>query len=357
MGSSQESKDLSEFSQTDEGKSIQEIGKSSFEQNIYVCGNYNLNFFEQNICQPTLNPKLDNISYYIKMSKHKQIKEWHFFFSPKISDIKKIKENTKLFINEHKKLKDLDDFKEGSKTRINKTTILYFNDTNTDGFIKYFLDEHNSNYIPFIIFIGAEKTNIDIKNKINDLIIEKKKEIDSNLFKYSTFNENVENNLINININLIECAAYYNELGDEFKFPKKFMDDKLMEKDLKEFLKNFSTFNILVCGRPGAGKSTFINGMIKAMICKAAKGEECSQRIIKYIHRKFPLTFFDTPGISTDDKIQTIIDLIKKKNIELGESKSKIHAIFYVVNSQDQRFFCDYENKIFKFILVEIKIP
>ena len=84
--------------------------------------------------------------------------------------------------------------------------------------------------------------------------------------------------------------------------------------------------------------------MIKAMICKDAKGEECSQRIIKYIHRKFPLTFFDTPGIY-DDKIQTIIDLIKKKNIELGESKSKILAIFYVVNSQDQRYFCDYENK------------
>ena len=27
-----------------------------------------------------------------------------------------------------------------------------------------------------------------------------------------------------------------NELGDEFKFSKKFMNDKLMEKDLKEFL-------------------------------------------------------------------------------------------------------------------------
>lgn len=76
-----------------------------------------------------------------------------------------------------------------------------------------------------------------------------------------------------------------------------------------------------------------------------------SQKIPSY-----PLTFFDTPGIY-DDKIQTNIDLIKKKNIELGESKSKILAIFYVVNSQDQRYFCDYENKIFKFILEEIKIP
>lgn len=32
-------------------------------------------------------------------------------------------------------------------------------------------------------------------------------------------------------------------------------------------------------------------------------GGECSSRIIKYLHRIFPITFFDTPGISTLEKV------------------------------------------------------
>lgn len=44
-----------------------------------------------------------------------------------------------------------------------------------------------------------------------------------------------------------------------------------MEKYLEELLNNFSTFNILLCGRPVVGKSTFINGMIKTMICMSGR--------------------------------------------------------------------------------------
>lgn len=45
-------------------------------------------------------------------------------------------------------------------------------------------------------------------------------DIDPNVFKFINLNEGLEINLIDMNINLIEWAAFYNELGDEFKFPK-----------------------------------------------------------------------------------------------------------------------------------------
>ena len=356
MGS-QESKDLNKFSQTQEGKSVKEIAKSNFEQNIFVCGNYEDNFFEDNITEKFLNPRISSITSYDKMARHKQINEWHFFFSKKTSDFETIKENSKLFIKEHNGEKDLDDFHEKSKTRIGKTTIIYFNDSNKLKYVDYFINDHNTYTIPFIIFVGTQEETEELKTKIFKDIKDKDKKIDPNTFKFAIFNKNSENNLINLNLNLVECSAFYNELGDEFKFPKKFMDDKLMKKDINEFINNFSTFNILLCGRPGVGKSTFINHIIKAMICKAGRGRELSSRIIKYIHRDYPLTLYDTPGISTEEKIDVIIELIKKKNEELKDSKTKIHAIFYVINGQDPRNFLDYESKMFEIIIKELKLP
>ena len=357
MGSSQESKDLNKFSQSQEGKSVKEIAKSNFEQNIYVCGNYEDKFFEDNITEKFLNPRISNIKSYEKMAKHKQLPEWHFFFAKKTSDLETIIENSKAFIKDHNGEDDLDDFHEKSKTRIGKTTIIYFNDSNKDKYVDYFISNYNVYLIPFIIFIGTEEETNQLKAKIVKDIKDKDKKIDPNIFKFVIFNENSENNLINLNLNLIECSAFYNELGDEFKFPKKFMDDNLMQKDINEIITKFSTFNILICGRPGAGKSSFINFIIKAMICKAGHGGELSKRIIKYIHREYPLTLYDTPGISTEEKIYEIIELIKQKNEELKDSKTKIHAIFYVINGQDPRNFLNFESKMFEVIIKELKIP
>ena len=42
----------------------------------------------------------------------------------------------------------------------------------------------------------------------------------------------------------------YNELWQEFKYEMTFKDDNLFEKVVKEIIQNFSTLDILVCGRP-----------------------------------------------------------------------------------------------------------
>lgn len=68
-------------------RNIEEISKSSLEQNIYVCGNYDLNFFEKNIIKDIRCPTNSNVKYYDKMAKHKEITDWHFFLQFKSKNL------------------------------------------------------------------------------------------------------------------------------------------------------------------------------------------------------------------------------------------------------------------------------
>ena len=359
MGSTEEKKETTNLEHTNEGESILNISKSSLEQNIYVCGNYDLNFFEKNIIKDIRCPTNSNVKYYDKMAKHKEITDWHFFFAIQVEKFDLMLENIKQFIEDHDSFIDFDDFNENSKTRLGKTVIMYFVDNNKDNFINYFVNKFNQFKIPLFIIVGNENINNQIKINIDESLkkLEVNRIIDSNIFKFTNFSESNENNLISLYMNLIECSAFYNELGDEYKYPKQFMDDKLFDKVIKEIIQNFSTLNILVCGRPGVGKSTFINGILNKIISRCKKGEECSKRIIRYIHGTSPITFYDTPGISTEKIMDTIIELIEKKNIELGEVQSKIHAVFYLFNGKNTRFFMNYENRMFDLILTKYHIP
>ena len=359
FGDSQEKQNVKNLSKTSEGKSILEISNSSLEQNIYVCGNYELNFFESRIIKEFRFPAKSNVKYYSKMGKHKEITDWHFFFAPKVNNYEEMLKNTKLFLKDHNDFEDFDDFCEQSKTRSGKNIIMYFSDENKDNFVKYFVNEHNKFELPLFIIVGKEKENKKLKDDIHKAIKELKENraIDPNIFKFTNFTDDTENNLINLNFNLIECSAFYNELGDELKYPKQFMDDNLFDKVVKEIINNFSTLNILICGRAGAGKSTFINGMLHTTISKSKTGGECSKRIVKYIHRSLPITFYDSPGMTTDEIMNSIIELIKKKNSELGQIQSKIHAVFYLFNGSLTRYFHNNEAEMFKLLLKEYKIP
>ena len=250
MGSSQEKQDVEKLEKTNEGAIIKDISTAPMNQDIYVCGNYDNKFFQD---------------YFIK----------DFSF---------------------------DDFNEGNINRIGKIVILYFFDENINSFLNYFIKEYNQFKLPIMTIVGKKSDNEQLKGNINELIMElpKNRVINKNIFKFSNYDEEIGNYLINININLIESSSFYNELGDEYKYPKQFLDDKLFEEVIKNIFENFSTINILICGRAGVGKSTFINGILETTISRSRKGGECSQRIIKYIHRKLPITFYDSPGMSTE---------------------------------------------------------
>ena len=115
MGSSESKIKLENYSKTIEGSTIEKIGNSNFEQNIYVLGNYDMNFFTDNISEIPKNP-YSAVNTYNKMSRHKQIKEWHFFFTQKTENFEETKKNAIKFYYDHYE-RDPDDFSEKKFTR------------------------------------------------------------------------------------------------------------------------------------------------------------------------------------------------------------------------------------------------
>ena len=117
------------------------------------------------------------------MAKHKDLKDWHFFFAPKVNAFNDMLENTKKFLEDHEGFDDFDDFNEGSLFFNGKNTILYFIDENKNIFLDYFIKNHNQFHIPLFIIVGVEdEINIlkdDIYKSIKGLnsgrIIEQKK--------------------------------------------------------------------------------------------------------------------------------------------------------------------------------------
>lgn len=120
-----------------------------------------------------------------------------------------------------------------------------FIDENKNKFVDYFIKEHNQYELPLIIIVGKENDNNQLKSDISASIkkLKRNRIIEPNIFKYSNSTENEMTNLFNLYFNLIECSAFYNQLGDEYKYPKQFMDEKLFGKVTKKIIKNFSTIN------------------------------------------------------------------------------------------------------------------
>ena len=286
--------------------------KVSFELNILVCGNYVEGIIAKDlkrICEVER-------KNYKKSGTHNFIPEWKYLFFEKDKDIG---ENTASFIKNsiqrYNKFKNLIIFYSG------------FSDYSYENLLEYYDEKVLPNYHPGILIIAEQNENIILPPKLNKL--------NKGLIKISK-----EDDLIDIQIKIIQFATYYNQLGDDIGFPKKLNDRNLLEKDNYLMTKYLFTINILLCGRPGAGKSTLINRILGKERCYAKKGgDNTTSKIIKYIHEKYPLVLYDSPGLSTEEDIKKVRKLINQKNRTLNEEINRIHCVFYVLNKNSERGF------------------
>ena len=340
---------INESKNSQEEKVVQEIINSGFKQKILVIGDYNEDFFKKNLVDGIDNS--DGNCNYIKKAKHSSLKGWDFYFFEKNN--KNIGEKVFKEIEKSYKI----DTKTNKPTRVGDyLTILYFFDEYHEDIMNYFFSQ-NQFMLPLFIILGQNSEEFEKFKENNENIIKKKcKKISDQILKYGTLSKDEINNIFTLLNLLIETSSYYNETGDEFKIPKQIMNLNIMEKDVELVIKHFYTINILVLGRPGSGKSTLINYLINSMVCKSGLGNEISSRILKYYSRLHPLLFYDTPGISSEKKIDDIIKLIWQKNKELENLGSKIHAIFYLINGQ-ARFFENFEKKMLEFLITDLKLP
>ena len=292
--------------------------KALFELNLLVCGNYFEDIIERDLNE--INESVEE--NYIKRGKHNVLPEWEYFFFRKDKAIGK---NTASFMQNsirQGKYKNLIIFYSG------------FGDYSYENLLEYYDKEVKPNYYPGILIIAKQDENIILPNL---------KKLNKGLIKISR-----EYDLIDILIKIIQFAAYYNQLGDDIGFPKKFQDKDLLEKDNYLMTKYLFTINILLCGRPGAGKSTLINRILGKERSYAKIGSDTvTSNIIKYIHEKYPLVLYDSPGFEMKENVDSVQKLIKQKNKDLKVEKDRIHCVFYILNKNSERGFF---GKEFEFI-------
>ena len=223
-------------------------------------------------------------------------------------------------------------------------------------------------YQPLLLFINySESKNTKYyRNKLLKLIDKEKNKYKMDELNITSFlynSENFANELIN---ELWKVTIYYNQLYSAI-LPMSESDNKL---ELK-FEQNNSTFNILLAGDSGTGKSTFINifndrktayscdsGLNKSNIINEYliihKGKIKINKEYKEIKTAYKV--IDTCGFSLDNKeAKDLLQYIKDYQKESLMNKDKINVVFYFINeAEKQRFLTsNIEKQFFDFIYQE----
>jgi len=265
-----------------------------------------------------------------------------------------------------------------NKTYKNNIILILFDkiEKNKDDVLKIKIildkfDKMHKIYKPILLF-AFKKTETEMELEDEDNVDKNEEEEEKNILdniiqenkydKYLTkkyievvyYNENNYSNIIG-KINSIYC--YYNNIGDLFTIFDEMIKGYHLNNNKKNKIKYKATFNILVIGRPGSGKSTLINILLNRRKAREGIGESVTQIVSKYVHDKYPLAFEDTPGFENAQDLEKIIYFINTSNNIFKQGKNKFHLVLYLINSSNERTFIGEEVKLIQFIENQIKIP
>ena len=196
------------------------------------------------------------------------------------------------------------------------------------------INKYYKNQIFIVIFTNKDLNNLrlDITEKINKLTETKRSYFDmNNIFIYK--NEN--NGHKKILMTILKIFAYFNQLGDWFfmnLFENGLSIDGLDEEVKHLFYTHY--FNILLCGRTGTGKSTFINkimGEKKSFTLKTKSAG--TERNNYYIHKDYPIKIIDVCGFA--------------EGSEGKETSERLNSIYN--KNSNNIIIDDYINDIFHF--------
>ena len=221
--------------------------------------------------------------------------------------------------NEDKKLKDyLKKLELNQKIVEFRTLLIFFDEDNLEDLLIKVINKYYKNQIFIVIFTNKDLNilRLNIEEKIDKLSETKKSYFDiNNIFIY----ENKEEGHKKVIMTILKIFAYFNQLGDWF-FMNLFENGSTIEGFEEEVGHLFYThyFNILLCGRTGTGKSTFINkimGEKKSFTLKTKSAG--TERNNFYIHKHYPIKIIDVCGFAEGKEGKEMIErlnLIYNKN-------------------------------------------
>jgi len=284
-------------------------------------------------------------------------KSWEYLvFSYEISN--EINEVIKSLVNDHHKSEDMNQANEEIKEIINNNKnnpnineeiseinnkyrkfydIIVFivnslSDDDSKLAFKFFQDlSDQRSGQPFLIFLTKKEEEPNVEQFyefITNEFFDKR-----NLFAFKFPKNDNENECINNCF--LKCMNYYHEVGT--------------------FKSGVShTFNILICGPAGVGKSTFINQFLREKQAKEGEGMSVTHNITKYFHPLYPITLFDTPGFEDDKTVEMVLNTLRQFKKDIFDSKNHVDLILYYAKL-NVRTFLKLEIELIKEIIQENK--
>ena len=234
-----------------------------------------------------------------------------------------------------------------------RTLLIFFDEGNILDSIFKIINKCYKDQIFIVIFSKDKaKFKLEIQARINKLSETKRSYFDiNNIFIYY----NAIDGYKNLYFPLLKVYSYFNQLGDGFF--KQLPDLRLKIDGLNDELKHlFYThyFNILLCGRTGTGKSTFINkimGEKKAFTLKSKSAGTYRNNF--YIHKDYPIKIIDVCGFAEGSEGKENVEKLNliynkdSKNILIdepmndvfsfyGDKRNNIHLLLYFTVYNDK---------------------
>ena len=275
--------------------------------------------------------------------KNENLKEINFNISWKCFILDKTLDSnlSEKLINHIKNLTE----KEKDKEKEYHNVILYFSDDYYTIIVNKILEkkweltntEENKNIVgqklPFLILFDNIKRN------------------DTEILRHINYIPKVDfqNNINNIKKKLIAIDAYYNEKGTLYK-------------DICSMSFSNLSIKILLIGKAGAGKSTFINtsfGELVAISSPSLKSvtSKCTEYLLPYkINEENKkekcqgrIMLIDNPGFEDEKSIKFVKKVIENYTKNAKDSKDMVHCALYFLKEGDR--LSPYKNEIFDYIL------
>ena len=176
---------------------------------------------------------------------------------------------------------------------------------------------------PFLLFLTKKDDNPKASNLFQFVENEFFDKRNVYAFKYPKNDKDIEK----INKFFFKCANYYHEEGNvDFDSPSQ-------------------SFNILICGQAGVGKSSFINQFLQEKTAKEGEGLSVTHEVTCYIHPKYPIKIYDTPGFEDDDTVKIVRKTLENFEDNMKITKDHLDLILY---------FCELKNRNFLNLEMEL---
>lgn len=169
---------------------------------------------------------------------------------------------------------------------------------------------------PFILFITKEEEKPKVENLFSLITNEYFDKRTLYALKYPSLNNEKETKPI-LEV-ICKFRNYFHEEGDSFE-------------SFNEDISTNYKFNILVCGKAGTGKSSFINLFLGERKAKEGEGLSVTRKIVSYNSPDYPINISDTPGFENEKTVKEVKILLDKYNKKLLDARKKINLILYFI--------------------------